>query len=565
VSVAAVVCLISWANSPAPPDRAARSELASLSDLTDVGEANSLKIVQYDEDLARLDTFTVAQQRGRWVIPSHDNYPADAEEQLRNIARIFVDLKSIVQVSEDSKVHEQFGVIEPGEELTAGSRGVGRLVTISDKKDQPLVNLIIGNRAEATEESDTLSATEEYRFVRVVGQPAVHVAKISLESLTPKFEQWIERDLLKMNVFDVQRLALNDYSILVGEQNGALVASRIQRMDSVLKLVENNQWSLESMKIYENNRPVDSPLAEDEELNKTRIDDVKTALDELKIIDVDRKPAVLAKALQDDKLAQSREAMVELQRYGFFVTRAPGGQPDIFGSNGSLQLALKDGVTYRLIFGRDKGADKDDAAKLNRYLMVRAEVDKSLIPEPELEAELPAPAGPAEPKAESPPTDSAAAKEPAAEKTAAEKSDSSGDEPATKEPASKEAAKEEPAAKEDADKTEEEIRAEELAKKERERIKRDNQRKKDEYADKVNKAQQRVNELNARFDDWFYVVADDVYKKVQLSRADLVKDSGAAKDGGFGPDAFRRLQREGIRPKPKATSAPNPPGFPGGN
>jgi Domain of unknown function (DUF4340) len=540
VSVAVVVCLISWATSPAPPDRAAVVDHATLSDLTEVSEANSFKIISYDEELAKLDTFAVAKERGRWVIPSHDNYAADAEDQLRKIAGIFVDLKSIVQVSDDSKVHEQFGVIEPSKELEAGAKGVGRLITISDKKDSPLVNLIVGNKAEFTGSSNAISNNDELRYVRIAGQPAVHVAKISLDSLTTKFEQWIERDLLKMNAFDVKKIKLNDYSIIVGQQNGVPVGSLVQRMDTVVSQGDNNTWLLDSMKIYENNQPTETQLAEDEELNKTKIDDVKTALDDLKIIDVDRKPEILAKALQDDKLAQSREAILELQQYGFLVTRSrETNKPDILGFNGSVQVALKDGLNYRLIFGRHKDAEKGDSTKLNRYLMVKAEVDASLIPEPELEPELPEPAGPAS--------------EPAKEEAATSEE--------TKAAEKKEEAPAE--TKKDEDKSEDEIKQEELAKKERERIKRDNQRKRDEHKEKLKKAEARAAELNARFNDWFYVVSDDVYKKVQLSRGDIVKDSGTASEGGFGPEAFRRLQREGIKGKPKTPAPPAHPGIPG--
>jgi hypothetical protein len=441
-------------------------------------------------------------------------------------------------------VHEQFGVIEPSQDLEAGTKGVGRLVNISDKKDQPLVNLIVGNKAEFTGSSDSISSSDELRYVRIAGQPAVHVAKISLESLTTKFEQWIERDLLKMNAFDVKKIKLNDYSIIVGQQNGVPVASLVQRMDTVLSQGENNTWLLDNMKIYENNQPSDTSLADDEELNKSKIDDVKTALDDLKIIDVDRKPDILAKALQDDKLAQSREAILELQQYGFLVTRTrDSNKPEILGFNGSVQVAMKDGLNYKLIFGRHKDAEKGDATKLNRYLMVKAEVDTSLIPEPELEPELPEPAGP--------------------EAEDSKSNDKATDTSKPEDVKSEEKKEEANADKKDQDKTEEEIKQEETAKKERERIKRDNQRKRDEYKEKIKKAEEQAAELNARFNDWFYVVADDVYKKVQLSRGDIVKDSGTAAEGGLGVDAFRRLEREGIRGKPKTTTPPASPNIPG--
>jgi hypothetical protein len=36
------------------------------------------------------------------------------------------------------------------------------------------------------------------------------------------------------------------------------------------------------------------------------------------------------------------------------------------------------------------------------------------------------------------------------------------------------------------------------------------------------KAQKRVKELNARFADWYYVISEDVYKKLRVTQAELV-------------------------------------------
>jgi hypothetical protein len=73
------------------------------------------------------------------------------------------------------------------------------------------------------------------------------------------------------------------------------------------------------------------------------------------------------------------------------------------------------------------------------------------------------------------------------------------------------------------------------------------QKKVDERNDNIKKGQQKVRELNGRFADWYYVISEDVYKKVHLSRADIVK----SKEGGegVGVDSFRKLEEEGL-PKP---------------
>ena len=46
-------------------------------------------------------------------------------------------------------------------------------------------------------------------------------------------------------------------------------------------------------------------------------------------------------------------------------------------------------------------------------------------------------------------------------------------------------------------------------------IEAENKRKQSDYDEKLKKAQDRVTELNKRFGNWYYVIADDEYKKIQ--------------------------------------------------
>src|SRR4029078_5538057 len=89
----------------------------------------------------------------------------------------------------------------------------------------------------------------------------------------------------------------------------------------------------------------------------------------------------------------------------------------------------------------------------------------------------------------------------------------------------------------------------------REQIKKENQRKLDAHRDAKTKAERRVAELNARFADWYYVVSEDGYKKIRLTRSDSVEEGATAKDEGFGIDAFRKLEEDGA----KGASKPNSP------
>ena len=57
----------------------------------------------------------------------------------------------------------------------------------------------------------------------------------------------------------------------------------------------------------------------------------------------------------------------------------------------------------------------------------------------------------------------------------------------------------------------------------RKRIEQENQRKLDEYQETLKKGRENVKELNLRFGDWYFVVSDDVFKKIRLGKSDVVK------------------------------------------
>ena len=85
--------------------------------------------------------------------------------------------------------------------------------------------------------------------------------------------------------------------------------------------------------------------------------------------------------------------------------------------------------------------------------------------------------------------------------------------------------------------------------------------KQDEYDDKVKKGQERVKELNDRFADWYYVISDDVYRKIHLTRADIVKVDENATPEANGLDALKEIKEEGLKqqqpPLPQAPQQPN--------
>jgi hypothetical protein len=469
-------------------------------DLSDEAKAASLEIVSFDEDTAELDPFKVVKTGGVWVLPSHQNYPADAKDQLAAAATELIDRPIVDLISSSPADHERYGVVEPdANKLAVGATGVGQLVEIRDASGTKLARLIIGKEFKRPVGADAAGRT--LRYVRRAGQDPVYLAELDTAKFTSKFEDWIEKDLLKLSPWDVTRLTIDDSSwsvALAPDGRPGISRSRTSLIDLAYDDAEA-KWSLVKLVGFgKGDRPEEQELAPDEVLSTTKLNDLKQALADLTIVDVVRKPAGLSAELKaDKKFTDDEQAVLSLLGRGFF----PLESGEMLSSSGETVVGMKDGVEYLLRFGNptsvtgeaqeEKQAEGKGeppaAAGGGRYLFVSARFNESLLAKPELK---PLPEAPAN-QADEPPADGKA-----------EGKDGT------------------PEALAKAD--EEEAKAQ-AALEERRRIERENRLAQEAYDEKVKAGQKRVGELNGRFADWYYVVSEAEYAKIRLGRSEVIE------------------------------------------
>lgn len=429
--------------------------------------AANLKIVTFDETLGQLESFEVAKDRqtGVWSIPSRQGYPADATEQMQQAATALLGLKILDVKTDKAEEHNEYGVLEPDvDKLRVGDEGVGRLVSIKDDQGTTLAALIVG---------DKVKGMESHRYVRIPNQDPVYEVELDDAPLTTEFRQWIEDDLLKLSSFDVTGAKIRNYTVAVGgSAGGGLAVNQKRRYDANLVVDDSNEWKLENLVVFDaqNAGKVES-LEAGESLNTEKLNSFKNALDDLKIVDVVRKPEGMSADLKAEKsLVENEESLRSLASRGFYpVQGSSEGGVDILAANGELVVELKDGIEYVLRFGGISGiedseadASEDEEATdepadggANRYLLVTTRVNQSKIPAPELKVvpetleDLEAMLNPPpEEKAEQAPADSDSADSQSKPEKPAE--EPASEEPATEEPASEEPATEEPATEEPA-------------------------------------------------------------------------------------------------------------------
>jgi len=481
-------------------------------DLADASKAASLEIVSFDDETATLKPFKVVRSDGVWVLPSHENYPADAKDQLAAAATELIERPVLDVVSDSPGDHETFGVIEPDpEKVKVGMTGVGQLVEIRDASGNKLARLIVGKEDKRPAGAGA-SSGRTLRFVRRAGQDRVYRVELDTSKFTTKFDDWIEKDLLKISPWDVRRLTLDDSSCTFGmdEASGRPTISLDRRSRAELGYDDKGAaWSLIKLETFDDkNQPKEQKLGEGEELASGKLNDLRNALGDLKIVDVVRKPSGLSADLKaEESFAGDREAVMSLAQRGFFAIQ----KGDLVSSNGETIVGMKDGVEYLLRFGNGTtvaGADassaggepqKDEAesaGSTGRYLFVSARVNEGLLEKPKFDPVPDAPAG-------------SDAKQADATKGGDDKDD-----------------KQDGAAVELKRAEEAEAKAQ-AALEERRRVEAENRRRQEQYDEQVKTAQKRVRDLNNRFADWYYVVSDKEYDKIHLGRDGMIQKKTA--------------------------------------
>jgi hypothetical protein len=426
VAVGAVALLSAYfINAGARPVEVEDRVGTSLNADVNIDDPKGMKIVKFDKATASTRQFEVAAIDGVWRIPSKQDYPADATQQMAAAANALIDRKILRVAAQTADAHAAYGVVDPlSAKLDSSSEGVGTRVVMNDAEENPIIDMIVGKK---------VKEAEGQRYVRMSNQDVVYIVELDADSLSTSFEDWIEDDLLQLSPFDVTQVFINDYSAELSlglSPNGQIVrqVSWDRRSEATLDYDnDESKWELADLKKFDpqTQKMVEDKLAEDEEVNQEALNNLRTGLDELLIVDVAKKPEGLSGDLKaGGDFLNNREAQEDLMEKGFApVPLKEGEPPEILSSEGEVVCTQRDGVEYVLRFGRlqvqtDSAADGDEPAaegeaaadeegdekNLRRYLFVTARFNQDAIEKPALQE---VPAAPAEEKAAPADADSA--------------------------------------------------------------------------------------------------------------------------------------------------------------
>ena len=165
----------------------------------------SLEIKQFDEATPRQTTSSSRSSRAAFGrSPRTATTRLTPNRSSRPSPRRSADLKIIGVAAKDNKEHDLYGVNDP-DKAEVGTKGVGTLIAMQDGKGNDLLRMIVGKE---------VANAPNQRFVRKPSEDRVYVTSIDMAKLPTDFEKWIEKDLLKLSTFDVNRVHIKDYLVL---------------------------------------------------------------------------------------------------------------------------------------------------------------------------------------------------------------------------------------------------------------------------------------------------------------------------------------------------------------
>ncbi len=362
VAVVLVLAVFLTAPGKVTPDDFLDQNEPFFPDFTDPNLATTLEVIDFDPETATARPFKVTFEDGKWIIPSHNNFPADGKDRLAETAAGVIDIRKDDYRSANVADHAALGVVDPLDESVSVLTGRGKRVPVKDENDQVLADLIIG---------DNVEGRENLRFVRLPEQKRVYVSRINID-ISTRFEDWIERDLLLVELDKIERVQLKDYSI--NETTG-----RLDQRDDVILEKEGDTWSANRM-------------ASTQEVASDKMTELLGGLDGLSIVGVRPKPEGLSRSLsQPENLTISQADMLSLRSKGYYFAQT--GQ--LVSNEGEIEVRDGDGVIYTLRFGEivygtgeavsagNESSDDDQSGPAeNRYLFVTTSFDSARFPEP---------------------------------------------------------------------------------------------------------------------------------------------------------------------------------------
>jgi hypothetical protein len=358
----------------------------------DTSDVYRITIEKFDRDLDSPARIELARKGGTWVIPGKEDFVAGNTERLSGVLSALRDLK-ILDVPSDPQNdvtakdvddavrllgrgdHEEFGVVQLSE--AGDSRaGIGTLFSLEDARGNPLARVVVGKAA----------ADASQRFVRLPGQPAVYLVALDASLLSTDFADWTTGDLLRLTGLQIplhqliESIEINRYFIDPQKlaTGGAKTHVYQVRIWPDVTDSENVQWKYDLWPASEG-QLADEPSVSGATIDRNVLAALVNEITTFRLRDVARKPANTAQALAEPAETAAARNFDWLTARGFRHSGFQWGQHQFDSLAGNIRLRFRNGNVDTLAIGNLAGMDMQDRTSINRYLLVTAAVDGSIV------------------------------------------------------------------------------------------------------------------------------------------------------------------------------------------
>ncbi|MEZ6056468.1 MAG: DUF4340 domain-containing protein [Planctomycetaceae bacterium] len=460
---------------------------------TDADQANAILVAGWNSQSSRVERFEVVRDpNGLWHIPSHYNYPADGQKQFAQAATSAIGIVRISLVSSELDAHKKYGVIDPLDEnptIVQGENETGTRISFTDS-GSTLADYIIGRpREEAEEESKSINeggrrVMQGVYYVRAANERQVYLARVNLQMST-RFSDWIRSDLLEVERNDIHKLLLDHYEM--SPQAKQKIPGDLMMLN---RSDDDAHWIVDG---------VDTQV---EQPRRFVIDTLTRTLAQLDIIGV--RPRKLSYV--NNLFVPNDQTIKDDLSFGFFHSPATG---DIAGAAGDIKVWTVNGIRYTIRYGdinSDSGlsADISDTSTASTEpgdaeAAAKASLGRNLLVSVAYDAESLGPP-PVEPTRGTSSEDNVGAPETDNGKAATDATETPSDAATV---ASTDATVDEDATYEEAMSV--------------------YKTRKAAYDASVKRAQERVRELEFKFSQWYYIIPEESFGKLHVSRDEMIE------------------------------------------
>ncbi len=353
-----------------------RTQLLTEEEVFETRDIRKIKIERYDRASNNASEFELRFEDGRWVVPSRQGYLANNRDRIAKAALALRDKEVLDTVSDKKDDHEQYGVLDFSE-LGASRLGAGTVLTFEGRNRERLAKLIVGASPEGE---------PNQRYVRLAGQPKIYIVEFDSDVLTTNFSDWVDGNLFKIGgsqLAPAQYIQqLQSITVDLYYQDSTGVKSRKWTYRTKLSQT-GSDWQQDIWVADNDQKLPDEPTLKDQGVSRAVLASMLSQLfNGSPLSDVTSKLESPAFDLAEPKKSQPASHFDSLKNFGFFYTGFEDDQHKFDSAGGKITIAYRYGMESTIYIGSPPSVDISSGGKINRFVMLTANMKPSLIPMP---------------------------------------------------------------------------------------------------------------------------------------------------------------------------------------